>query len=92
MTATDSRHDVRPAKRTEAALKNMLRRLLGKIDFDRLCPGMKVGAVDHDILQLVVPADGFSTDLMLRHADDLAVAGEYALRRPIRKVDVLTAG
>jgi hypothetical protein len=29
---------------------------------------------------------------MLHHADDLAVAGEYALGRPLRKVDVLAAG
>jgi hypothetical protein len=92
MTATDSRHDARLANGAEVALKNMLRGLLGEIDFDRLCPGMKVGGIDHDVLQVVVPAKSFSADLMLRHADDLAVAGEYALGRPIRKVDVLAAG
>jgi hypothetical protein len=92
MTATVSLHDVQVASGVEAALKKMLRGLLGEVDFDRLCPGMKLGPVDEDVLQIVVPAESFSADLMLHHADDLAVAGEYALGRPLRKVDVLAAG
>jgi hypothetical protein len=92
MMATDSRQDSGLASGAEAALKKMLKGLLGEIDFDRLCPGMKVGSFEKDVLQIVVPTAGFSADLMRRHADDLAVAGEYALGRPIRKVDVLAMG
>ena len=52
----------------------------------------KLGNVDQDVLQIFFPVAGFSAEFVLRHADDLAVAGEYALGRPLRKVDVLTAG
>ena len=92
MTATVSLQDAGQTSGVEAALKKMLRGLLGEVDFDRLCPGMKLGTVDQDVLQIVVPTESFSADFMLRHADDLAVAGEYALGRPLRKVDVLAAG
>jgi hypothetical protein len=91
MTPTGSLHDVGP-RGVEVALRKMLRGLLGEIDFDRFCPGMKVGAIDEDVLQIFVPAGSFSADIMLRHSDDFAVAGEYALGRPLRKVDVLSAG
>ena len=92
MTATGSLHDAGVTSGVEAALKTILRGLLGEIDFDRLCPGMKLGSVDDDVLQIFVPAGNFPADVMLRHSDDLAVAGEYALGRPIRRVDVLSAG
>ena len=92
MTPTGSLHDVGPTSGVEAALKKILRGLLGEIDFDRLCAGMKLGTVDEDVLQIFVPAGRFSADIMLRHSDDFAVAGEYALGRPIRRVDVLSAG
>jgi hypothetical protein len=49
-------------------------------------------ALGFEVLQIFVPAGSFSTDIMLRHSDNFAVAGEYALGRPIRKVDVLSAG
>ena len=92
MTPTGSPQDAGLTSGVEVALKTILRGLLGEIDFDRLCPGMKVGTVDEDVLQIFVPARSFSADIMLRHSDDLAVAGEYALGRPIRRVDVLSAG
>lgn len=92
MTPTGSLHDVGLTSGGEVALKKILRGLLGKIDFDRLCPGIKLGTVDKDVLQIFVPAGCFSADIVLRHSDDLAVAGEYALGRPIRRVDVLSAG
>lgn len=92
MTPTGSLHELGPTSGVEVALKKILRGLLGDIDFDRLCPGMKVGAVDEDVLQIFVADDHFSVDILLRHSDDFAVAGEYALGRPIRKVDVLSAG
>ena len=92
MAPTGSLHDAGLTSGVEAALKNILRGLLGEIDFDRLCSGMKLGTVDEDVLQIFVPAGCFSADIMLRHSDDFAVAGEYALGRPIRRVDVLSAG
>ena len=91
MTPAGSLHDVGPSG-VEVALRKMLRGLLGEIDFDRICPGIKVGAIDEDVLQIFVPAGSFSADIMLRHSDDFAVAGEYALGRPIRRVDVLSVG
>jgi hypothetical protein len=82
---------VGPTRGQELALSTMLRSLLGGIDFDRLCPGMKVGTINGDILQIFVPAGNFSSDAMLRHSEDFAVAAEYVFGRPIRKVDVVSA-
>ena len=92
MTPTGSLHDAGLTSGVDVALNNILRGLLGEIDFDRLCSGMKLGTVDEDVLQIFVPGERFSADIMLRHSDDFAVAGEYALGRPIRRVDVLSAG
>jgi hypothetical protein len=69
----------------------MLRNLLGGIDFDRLCLGLKVGTLDGDVLQVFVPAGNFASDIMHRHSEDFAVAAEYVFGRPIRKVDVVSA-
>ena len=79
-----------PTSGQELALSTMLRNLLGGIDFDRLCLGMKVSTLDGDVLQIFVPAGNFPSD-MLRHSEDFAVAAEYALGRPIRKVNVVSA-
>jgi hypothetical protein len=68
----------------------MLRNPLSGIDFDRLCLGLKVGTLDGDILQIFVPAGNVPSDIMLRHSEDFAVAAEYVLGRPIRKVDVVS--
>jgi hypothetical protein len=92
MTPALSLHGVGPTRGQQLALSKMLRSLLGGIDFDRLCSGMKVGAIDGDILQIFVPAGDFPSDIALRHSEDFAVAAEYVLGRPIRKVDVLSAG
>jgi hypothetical protein len=91
MTPTLSLHEVGPTGVQELALRQMLRSLLGGIDFDRCCPGVKVGAIDEDVLQIFVPAGSFSIDILLRHSEDFAVAAEYVFGQPIRKVDVLLA-
>jgi hypothetical protein len=52
---------------------------------------MKVGTLDGDILQIFVPAGKSTSEAMLRHSEDFAVAAEYVLGRPIRKVDVVSA-
>ena len=91
MTPTLSRHEVGPTRGQQLALWKMLRSLLGGVDFDRLCPGMKVGTIDDDVLQIFVPTGNFPTDIMLRHSEDFAVAAEYVLGQPIRNVNVLSA-
>jgi len=52
---------------------------------------MKVGTIDGDSLQIFVPGRNFPSDIVHRHFEDFAVAAEYVLGRPIRKVDVLSA-
>lgn len=82
---------MRPTSSQKLAMRTMLRSLLGEIDFDRLCPGIKVGTIDKDVLQVFVPAENCAADIKFRHSDDFAVAAEYALGQPIRKVNVLPA-
>ena len=84
-------NEVRPTSRQKLAMRTMLRGLLGEIDFDRLCLGIKVGTLDEDVLQVFVPAENCAADIKFRHSDDFAVAAEYALGQPIRKVNVLSA-
>jgi hypothetical protein len=88
---THADNEVRPTSGQKLAMRTMLRRLLGEIDFDRLCPGIKVGTIDEDVLQVFVPAENCAADIKFRHSDDFAVAAEYALGQPIRKVNVLSA-
>ena len=91
MTPTLSLHDAGPTSGQELALEKMLRNLLGRIDFDRCCPGIKVSTINRDVLRIFVPAGIFPIDILLRHSEDFAVAAEYVFGQPIRKVDVLSA-
>ena len=84
-------NDMRPTSGQQLAMRTMLRSLLGEIDFDRLCPGIKVGMIDEDVLRVFVPAENCAADIKSRHSDDFAVAAEYALGQPIRKVNVSSA-
>jgi hypothetical protein len=84
-------NEVRPTSGQKLAMRTMLRSLLGEIDFDRLCPGIKVGTIDEDVLLVFVPAVDCAADVKFRHSEDFAVAAEYALGQPIRKVNVLSA-
>jgi hypothetical protein len=83
-------NEVRPTS-GRIAMRTMLRSLLGEIHFERLCPGIKVGTIDEDVLEVFVPAENRAAEIKFRHSDDFAVAAEYALGRPIRKVNVLSA-
>ena len=56
MTPIPSLFEVRPTSDQKLALRKMLRSLLGEIDFDRLCVGIKIGTLDGDILRIHVPA------------------------------------
>jgi hypothetical protein len=91
VTPIHSLHDVGPTSGQELALRKMLRSLLGGIDFDRCCAGIKLGTIDEDVLRIFVPAGIFPIDILLRHSEDFAVAAEYVFGQPIRKVDVLSA-
>jgi hypothetical protein len=91
MTPIPSPDKMRPTSGQNLAMTTMLRTLLGEVDFGRLCPGITVGTIDEDILQIFVPVENCAADIRLRHSDDFAVAAEYALGRPIRVVKVLLA-
>jgi hypothetical protein len=86
---THADNEMRPTSGQKLAMRTMLRSLLGEIDFDRLCRGIKVGTIDEDVLQVFVPVESCAADIKFRHSDDFAVAAEYALGQPIRKVKVL---
>jgi len=88
---THTDNGVRPTSGQKLAMRTMLRSLLGEIDFDRVCPGVKVSTIDEDVLQVFVPTENCAADIKFRHSDDFAVAAEYALGQPIRKVNVLSA-
>ena len=68
-------------------MRKMLRSLLGEIDFNRICVGIEVGAVDEDALQLFVSSEHCAADIKL-HSEEFAVAAEYALGQPIRTVNI----
>jgi hypothetical protein len=89
MTPIPSLGEVRRTRGQKRAMRTMLRSLLGRFDFDRLCFRMKVGTVDDDVLEVLVPAENCAADIKLHHSDEIAVAAEYALGHPIRRVDVL---
>jgi hypothetical protein len=91
MRPIPSLYKVRPTSDEQLAMRKVLRSLLGEFDFDRLCPGMKVGNLDGDILQIFVPTKNCAAEIKRRHSDDFAVAAEYALGQPIQTVKVLLA-
>jgi hypothetical protein len=87
MTPVLSLDGVLPIKSQKLVMRTMLRSLLGEIDFNRLCLGIKVGTLDEGALQIFVPAENCGADI-IHHADDFAVAAEYAIGRPIRTLGV----
>jgi hypothetical protein len=90
MTPIPSLGEVRPTSGQKRAMKTILRSLLGRFDFDRLCLGIKVGTVHDDVLEVLVPAENCAADIKLHRSDEVAVAAEYALGHPLRKVNVLS--
>lgn len=81
---------VQATRSQKLAMRKMLRSLLGEIDFGRLCLGLRIGTFDEDALQIFVPAEHRTAQIKL-HADDFAVAAEYAIGRPIRAVNIVSA-
>jgi hypothetical protein len=92
MTPITSLHEVRPTSDQQLAMKAMLKNLLGENDFYRLCTRTEVGGINDDVLQILVPAENCAADIQIRHSDDFAVAAEYALGLPIRRVNIVAAG
>ena len=92
MTLMPSCRKLAPTIGQDLALRTMLRGLLGAVDFNRLCLGIRVGEIGQDVLEIFVPADSSAADIKLHHADDFAVAAEYALGLPIRTVTIVSAG
>jgi hypothetical protein len=82
---------VRPTGRQKLAMRTMLRSLLGEIDFSKLCLGIKVGNLNENALQIFVPTETCAAYIRLHHCEDIAVAAEYAMRRPVRTVNVMSA-
>ena len=91
MGSIPSLHETRPTRGQLLAMEKMLTGLLGANEFGRLCPGMRVGAVDEDILRIFAPNQICAADIKLSHLDDFAVAAEYSFGRPIRTVNILLA-
>ena len=91
MTPVFSINGMRATKSQKLAMRKMLRSLLGENDFSRLCLGIKIGTFNEDALQIFVPSENCTAQIKL-HADDFAVAAEYAIGRPIRAVNIISAG
>jgi hypothetical protein len=91
MASILSLHETRPTRGQWLAMEKMLTGLLGANEFGRLCHGIRVGAVDEDILKIFAPTEICAADIKLSHLDDFAVAAEYAFGRPIRMVNILPA-
>ena len=91
MASIPSLHETRPTRGQWLAMEKMLTDLLGANEFGRLCHGIRVGAIDEDVLRIVAPTETSAADINLGHLDDFAVAAEYAFGRPIRIVNMLPA-
>jgi len=91
MASIPSLHETRPTREQQLAMEKMLTSLLGANEFGRLCPDIKVGAIDEDILRIFAPNEICAADIKLSHLDEFAAAAEYAFGRPIRTVNILLA-
>ena len=91
MTPISSLREVRPTSDQQLAMRAMLKNLLGEIDFDRLCVGIKVSGINEGVLQIFVPAENCAADIKLHRSDEFVVAAEYALGLPIRMVNIVAA-
>jgi len=72
----------------QLAVRTALNALIGQREFDRLCCGMSVH-IDNDILYVFVSNENCAAEIEASLLDDLAVAAEQVLNKPVRKVTVL---
>ena len=65
-------------------MRTMLRSLLGEIDFDRLCPGLKVGTIDEDVCRssrrpkIVLLTSSFVTPMILLSPPSTRLVSPFA--------------
>jgi hypothetical protein len=76
---------MQPKKKVSAA---KIARALKRAEFDRLCTGMRVD-IDNDILYVFVSNENCAAEMEASFSDDLAVAAEQVLGKPVRTVNVL---
>ena len=72
----------------QLAVQTTLDALMGRREFDRLCTGMRVH-IDNDILYVFVSNENCAAEMEASFSDDLAVAAEQVLGKPVRTVNVL---
>jgi hypothetical protein len=72
----------------QLAVQTTLDALMGRREFDRLCTGMSV-RMDNDILYVFVSNETCAAEMEASFSDDLAVAAEQVLGKPVRTVNVL---
>jgi hypothetical protein len=78
-----------PTRNQQLAVQATLHTLIGPREFDRLCLGMRVERIDHDVLYVVVSNEDCAAEIKANYSDDLAVAAEQVLGKPVRSVNVL---
>jgi hypothetical protein len=72
----------------QLAVQTTLDALMGRREFDRLCIGMRVH-MEKDILYVFVSNENCAAEMEASFSDDLAVAAEQVLGKPVRTVNVL---
>jgi hypothetical protein len=72
----------------QLAVQTTLDALMGRREFDRLCSGMRVH-LDKDVLYVFVSNENCAAEMEASFSDDLAVAAEQVLGKPVRTVNVL---
>ena len=78
-----------PTRNQQLAVQATLNTLIGPREFDRLCLGMRVERIDHDVLYVFVSNENCAAEIKANYSDDLAVAAEQVLDKPVRLVNVL---
>ena len=77
-----------PTRNQQLAVQATLYTLIGPREFDRLCHGMRVERIDHDVLYVFVSNENCAAEIEANYSDDLAVAAEHVLGKPVRLVNV----
>ena len=72
----------------QLAVQATLNALMGRREFDRLCSGMRIH-MDNDVLYVFVSNETCAAEIEANFSDDLAVAAEQVLGKPVRIVNVL---
>jgi hypothetical protein len=72
----------------QLAVQTTLDALMGRREFDRLCTGMHI-QIDDDVLYVFVSNESCAAEIEASFSDDLAVAAEQVLGKPVRTVNVL---